>query len=135
MKWAFLGLMLMLPILSFAQQPDITGTWHAPGEQGSGTVEIYYGADGKLYGKFVQATDPEQDKEIRQRLKEEGKSQLLILKDFKYSSKNTWTGGTVLSVSRGTRYDCKLRLKDANHLEVTGYVAFGLFSKSFTWYR
>ncbi|MCI4671667.1 MAG: DUF2147 domain-containing protein [Bacteroidia bacterium] len=116
-------------------QPDITGKWVAPGEKGSGIVEVFIGNDGKYHGRFVNASDPDQDRQIREKMAKDGLVQILILENLEYKGNNSWSGGTVFSVSRGTKFDCKLQLKDSKHLKVTGYFGVSWLSKSFTWYR
>ena len=116
-------------------QTDITGRWVAPGEKGSGFVEVFVGNDGKYHGRFVQASDPDQDRQIRDRMRQDGKKEILILENLSYTGNNTWGKGTVLSVSRQTKFGCKLKLKDPTHLIVTGYYGLSFLSKSFTWYR
>ena len=58
---------------------------------------------------------------------------LFILKEFEYKSNNEWSEGVVIRPKFGDRYRGRLKLKDRNTLEVTGYLS--IFSKSIDWKR
>jgi hypothetical protein len=125
---------LLFSALLFGQT-DITGRWVAPGEKGSGEVEVYIGGDGKYYARFIKAYDSGQDQKIRAKMEEEGQNEILILEKLVYTGDETWEKGTVFSVSRQMKFDCKIVCTDPQHLKITAYYGFGLFSKTFTWYR
>lgn len=116
-------------------QPDITGRWVAPGEKGSGIVEVFKDVNGKYCGRFIAAFNKDHERQIRERMEKEDVNEILILEDLEYKGDNSWGGGTVFSVSRQMKFGCKLILKDPNHLRVTGYYGLSWLSKSFTWHR
>lgn len=131
----FISLTFLLLNTNLHAQTDITGRWVAPGEQGSGIVEVFKDANGKYHGRFVKAFDEEQNRQIREKMAEDGVKEILILQDLEYKGKNSWENGTVFSVSRQTKFGCRLKLIDAQHMKVTGYYGLSWLSKSFTWYR
>lgn len=125
---------LFMGLAAFAQ-PDITGRWVAPGEKGSGIVEVFKDVSGKYHGRFVKAFDADQDRQIRERMAKDKVVEILILEDLQYKGGNSWEDGTVFSVSRQMKFGCKLQLLDSQHMKVTGYYGLSWLSKSFTWYR
>ncbi len=133
--------LIILPTLFFISigliwaQPDITGRWIATGEQGDGIVEVYIGKDGKYHGRFIKALDKDQDRQIREQMRETGKNEIIVLQDMVYNNDNTWSKGSIFSVSRQMKFSCKIRFEDASHLEVTGYYGLSFLSKTFTWRR
>lgn len=60
---------------------------------------------------------------------------MVILWDLSEKSKSEATGGTILDPANGKEYSCKIKLKDANTLEVRGYIGTPLLGRSQTWYR
>ena len=58
-----------------------------------------------------------------------------FLNGFVYEGKGVWKEGTVYDPENGKTYHGKLRLKDANHLELRGYVGISLFGRTEVWSR
>ena len=46
-----------------------------------------------------------------------------------------WSGGTIYDPTSGRAYDCVLRVRDADRLEIRGYLGFRLLGRTVTWTR
>jgi uncharacterized protein (DUF2147 family)/peptidoglycan/LPS O-acetylase OafA/YrhL len=46
-----------------------------------------------------------------------------------------WAGGAIYDPTSGRTYECVLRLRDTNRLEVRGYIGFRLLGRTVTWTR
>jgi uncharacterized protein (DUF2147 family) len=58
---------------------------------------------------------------------------LPLLQDFAPTGPGSWGGGTIYDPEGGKTYNSKMRLKDADRLEVSGCILF--FCRSQTWTR
>lgn len=131
--------------LTFAQvsEDKIIGKW-VPGH-GKAHVEIYKSGN-KYYGKTVwlkEPNDPETGKPKLDKnnpessLRTKPRLGLVILKDFTYNATDkVFEGGKVYDPEKGKEYCGKLTLKDANTIEMKGFLCSLTFlGKSDTWTR
>lgn len=58
-----------------------------------------------------------------------------ILHDFHYDGGGKWSGGLIYDPDNGKTYRCQLTLKDADTLEVRGYIGTPLLGRTETWTR
>jgi uncharacterized protein (DUF2147 family) len=58
-----------------------------------------------------------------------------ILKDFEYVGKKTWENGTIYDPENGSTYNCVIKLKDNNTIEVRGYIGVSAIGRTDTWKR
>lgn len=58
-----------------------------------------------------------------------------ILKDFEYTENNTWENGTIYDPENGSLYNCTIKLKDDNTIEVRGYIGVSMIGRTDTWTR
>ena len=119
---------LLALIFSAGSFPDagdsIVGEWISFNSDGDkGIVKIYKAKNHKYYGQLIKAFDDNLDHKLRTQ-----NEPLFILKEFEYKSNNEWSEGVVIRPKFGDRYRGRLKLKDRNTLEVTGYLS--IFSKS-----
>ena len=56
-----------------------------------------------------------------------------ILKDFEYTGDETWENGTIYDPENGSLYNCTIRLKDDNTIEVRGYIGVSMIGRTDTW--
>ena len=106
-------------------------------------IEIYQSGE-NLEGKIVWLKTPlNPDNTAKLDVKnpdEEQRSRALLgmvlLKDFKKEDTVAkWSGGTVYDGKSGKTYKGWINQKDANNLELRGYVGIPLFGKSDNWTR
>ncbi|MBP3942212.1 DUF2147 domain-containing protein [Sphingobacteriaceae bacterium WQ 2009] len=141
MKALFTSLLTLLITASiFAQTDPIIGKWQNP--SGEGRVEITKRAD-KYYGKLYWLKEPNNEKgQLKKDFRNPDKNLqsrtiqgLEILTDFNKTGKNLYEGGKIYDPKTGKTYSSKLTLKDANRLDVRGFVGISLMGRTETWKR
>ncbi len=129
-----------LALTTLAQNSPL-GIWLV-GEKDA-KVEIYESGD-NLEGKIVWLKTPlnadntaKQDiKNPDEKLRTRELLGMILLKDFKREGTDTkWSGGTVYDGKSGKTYKGWIKQKDANSLELRGYVGISLFGRSDNWTR
>ena len=99
-------------------------------------VEIYE-KNGKVYGKVSKLINP--DSTICEKCKGDKKDQPIkgmeIIWNLEKVSEIEWEGGKILDPGSGKEYKCKMKLTDANTLNVRGFIGFALLGRTQTWYR
>lgn len=129
-----------------AQSPDsVVGKWLDG--KGKAHIEIYKDA-GKYFGKIVWLKEPVypaddakgmagKTKVDRENPDAAKRSQpilgLAILRGFTYSGGKAWENGLIYDPENGKDYKCKLTLKDADHLDVRGFIGFSLIGRTEHW--
>jgi uncharacterized protein (DUF2147 family) len=140
------GLLVTVTLLGAAftpaDNPDaVIGTWLTGSKKGR--VQIYKQGD-QYFGKIVWLKDPNAPKtnlpltdtnnpDSQKRTKP--LLGLVNLRNFSYDSGNVWDEGKVYDPENGKEYSCKLTLRDANTLDVRGYVGISLIGRTDTWVR
>lgn len=142
MKYFITILLTCFSITVFAQSPDaITGVWKTG--EGNGHVEIYKNGD-KYQGKIVWLKEPNDEKtgkpktDINHPDKANHNRPLLGLVNlwgFKHKGGNEYDGGRIYDPKNGKEYKCVMTLKDANTLDVRGYVGITLIGRTDKWTR
>ena len=132
---------LLLSASAFAQSP--VGQWRTiddeTGEPKS-IVEIYQEND-KLFGKIVRIL-PEGSSSICDECEGEYAGRELvgavILRDLEQNG-DEWSGGKITDPKNGKTYNVKMSLRDANTLDVRGFIKVPLMGSALgrtqTWYR
>lgn len=117
-----------------SDQDAIIGQWQ--NADGNARFDIYK-QGGKYFGKITWGTggDTKDSKNPDASKRSRDLVGLVILTDFVFDGKNTWSGGTIYDPKDGKTYACKLTLKGGNQLEVRGFVGVSLFGRSETWNR
>jgi uncharacterized protein (DUF2147 family) len=118
---------------------DIVGTWS--NGSGSGRIQIYKEGN-KYFGKIIWLKEPNNA---------QGKPKLdahnpdesqrtkpllgaVVLRNFVYDD-GEWTGGRIYDPQNGKDYKCYIKLKDANTLNVRGYIGISLLGRTEVWTR
>jgi len=142
MMRVFLLVLFTMPLL--AAEPDaILGVWKTNND---GKVEIYkkgktyaakiidikekvYPADDKMAGQSkVDRENPDKSKH---------KDPIIgmnFMHGFTFDG-SIWSGGKIYDPDNGKTYKCKLTLKDANTLQVRGFIGFSLLGRTEVWTR
>ena len=138
---AFILLLAVLAFPAFSQTMSPLGVW--TNSEKKATFEIYKCGD-KLCGKIVTLAipnDPATGKPKTDsqnpdaKLRNRPRLGLVFLEGFKYDSNNKWDDGKIYDPESGKTYSSYMKIKNANTLEVRGYVGFSLIGKSQTWTR
>jgi uncharacterized protein (DUF2147 family) len=58
-----------------------------------------------------------------------------LLKDFEYTTTNTWEEGTIYDPENGNTYKCIIKMKDENTLDIRGYIGISTFGRTDIWKR
>lgn len=58
-----------------------------------------------------------------------------MLKDFTYKGSNEWSDGTIYDPENGSTYNCVIKMKDANTLDIRGYIGIQTFGRTDVWKR
>lgn len=136
-------LTLLLPAFTPADDANaVLGIWETAGEK-KGNVQIYE-KGGTFFGKLIklaEPTDPATGKPKLDRKNPDPAKQsrpllnLALMYNFKYDGDNVWSDGKIYDPESGKEYNCKMTLKDANTLEVRGYLGISLLGRTQVWKR
>ena len=58
-----------------------------------------------------------------------------LLKDFVYKGSNEWADGTIYDPENGSTYNCVIKMKDDNTLDIRGYIGIQTFGRTDVWKR
>lgn len=140
----FVFLCLLTTISAYAQKgnPDaIVGTWLNGTKKGH--IQLYKQGD-KYFGKIAWLKEPNDPETGKQKLDTKNENAanhsrpilgMVNLTNFEYDGGNVWDEGKIYNPEDGKTYSCKLTLKDANTLDVRGFVGISLIGKTQTWTR
>lgn len=136
---------LALGLTSFSQEKEggdrLVGVWEP--SHGKAKVKIEK-IGNKYYGRIVwlrERIDPETEKPKVDKNNpdpEMRSTPLLgyrILKDFEYVGEDTWEEGTIYDPENGNTYNCTIKMKDENTLDIRGYIGIQTFGRSDVWKR
>lgn len=137
--------LLFLSLTAFTPVDDanaVVGIWETAGDK-KGNVQIYEKGNtffGKLI-KLAEPTDPQTGKPKLDRKNPDAAKQsrpllnLPLMYNFKYDGGNVWSDGKIYDPESGKEYNCKMTLKNANTLEVRGYLGISLLGRTQVWTR
>jgi uncharacterized protein (DUF2147 family) len=114
-------------------------------------IEVYE-SDGKVHGRLVWLSRthyPEDDERgmgglpavdrnnADESLRERPLLGADLMRNFKHNKKNKWEDGRIYDPENGKTYRCKLTLKDADTIELFGYIKVGFvkLGRNTTWVR
>ncbi|GAB3794023.1 DUF2147 domain-containing protein [Spirosoma humi] len=126
-----------------ADDPDaIVGRWLSSKKRNQ--VQIYKQGN-RYFGKLVWMLEPidpgtnkpKLDKEnANEKLRSRPLMQLELVTNLVYKGNNTWGDGEIYNPEDGKTYSCEVFLKDANSIDLRGYVmGISFLGKSKTWTR
>lgn len=123
------------------EEDAIIGIWK--NGEGTGMIRIYKNGE-KYQGRIVwlkEPNDPEtgQPKLDKNHPDETVRSRpvmgLINTWGFQYKGKKVWDEGKIYDPKNGNTYDCTIKMKDNNTLEVRGYIGVSLIGRTDTWTR
>jgi uncharacterized protein (DUF2147 family) len=140
--------LLLIQLITFvtvhAQQDNgdgCVGVWLTGSEEGQ--IQIFKQGD-RYFGKIVWIKDPIDAKTGKPPIDSKNpdpakRTQLIAglvnLTNLKYEGKNQWDGGKIYDPQNGKVYDCKIKLVNANRLDVRGYIGVSFVGRTETWKR
>lgn len=139
-KYLLATFLFLFGIMAYAQ--SAIGTWKTIDDksgQEKSFVEISQAKDGSLHGKVVKILTPGKENakcdDCKGDLKGKPINGMEILWGLKPDGKNEWSGGQIMDPNNGKTYKAKMKLKDANTLDVRGFIGVSLLGRTQTWYR
>lgn len=135
--------MILFSLQVLAQDnPDAClGTWLTGSKKGH--VQIYKQGD-KYFGKIVWLKEPNDPATGKPKLDVKNpdaqkQSRPLVgmvnLRDFKYDGDKVWEDGKIYDPENGKEYSCKIKLVNANQLDVRGFIGLSLIGRTDSWVR
>lgn len=127
----------------FAQSDgdDLIGIW----EPSNGKARVKIEKIGnKYYGKIVWLREPldpvtQQPKVDKNNPDESMRTVPLkgyrLLKDFEFKGKGVWENGTIYDPENGSTYNCTIKMKDKNTLDIRGYIGVSALGRTDVWKR
>ena len=143
--WALVSFVVLTSVSSFSllgENPDaIVGVWK--NGEGTGMVKIYKNGD-KYQGKIVWLKEPNDPETGKPKLDKNHPDESVRLRavlglinswGFVYKGKKVWDDGKIYDPKNGNTYDCTMKLKDQNSLEVRGYIGVSIIGRTDVWTR
>jgi len=140
----FLISVLLVPVFGISQDAEsdrLTGIWEP--SNGKARVKIEkIGA--KYYGKIVWLKEPNDPTTNQPKVDKNNEDESLrntplrgyrLLKDFVYKGKDEWSDGTIYDPENGSTYKSNIKMKDANTLEIRGYIGVEALGRTDVWKR
>ncbi len=133
-------LLAVAPALAQKNADDIVGVWKTG--SGKGMVQIYKQGE-KYLGRLVWLKEPNDLNTGKPKLDKNNKEEnlrtrpllgLVNLRDFTWDD-GKWDDGKIYDPENGKDYSCTMKMKDANTLEVRGYILVSMFGRTDTWKR
>jgi len=140
------ALLVVAGAAAYAQStasPDAcVGVWKTG--NGKGMVQIYQKGD-RYFGRLVWLKEPNDPKTGQPKLDKNNDDEtkrtrpimgLVMLRNFSWDADDAeWNDGYIYDPENGEEYSCTMKLKDANTLDVRGYVMVSAFGRTDTWKR
>jgi len=131
-------------LMSFLQnnpEDRLLGVW----EPSNGRARVKIEKIGtKYFGKIVWLKEPIDAETGKPKLDKNNPDASLknvplkgyrMLKDFIYKGEDEWSEGTIYDPQNGSTYSCTIKMKDANTLEIRGYIGISTFGRTDVWKR
>ena len=131
----------ILTLFAFAQtNADVIGEWYNAEKEAIITI---FEEDNSLSGKITwmlypndengnPKTDPlNPDESLRSR----ARLGMVMMNNFHHIEGKVWDNGKLYDPKKGKTYSGMITLKDANTLDLRGYVGFSFLGRSSTWTR
>lgn len=130
-------------VISYAQNDgdQIVGVWK--NGEGTGMIKIYAN-EGKYQGKIVWLKEPIDPSTGKEKLDKNHPDEsvhnrpiigLINTWGFEYTGDNIWENGKIYDPKNGNTYNCTIKMKNNNTLEVRGYIGISLIGRTDTWTR
>lgn len=119
----------------------IIGTWK--NGEGTGMIKITRNGE-KFQGQIVWLKEPNDPETGKPKLDKNHPDKvnharpvmgLTNMWGFKFAKAGVWDGGKIYDPKKGSTYDCTIKMKDDNTLEVRGYIGISLIGRTDVWTR
>lgn len=137
-----LCLSLQLSVAQDAAEADrLVGVWEP--SNGKARVKVDKLGD-KYYGRIVWLKEPNDPQTGEPKTDKNNPDESLrstplrgyrMLKDFVYKGDGVWEEGTIYDPENGNNYNCIIKLKDENTLDIRGFIGIQTFGRTDEWKR
>jgi len=144
-RFLFMAVTALVALTSFRTLQDegdaIVGVWK--NGEGTGMIKITRNGD-KYQGKIVWLKEPLDPETGKPKLDKNHPDETVRSRPvlgltntwgFVYKGKNVWEEGKIYDPKNGNTYECSMKLKDKNSLEVRGYIGVSLIGRTDVWTR
>jgi uncharacterized protein (DUF2147 family) len=134
-KYIFFVLTNIFMVALHAQisSTSINGTWQTMAKDAELTI---YNEGNVFFGKITWLKVPgKDDKNPKVELRSRDLVGTIILTNFTFNGKDRWENGKIYDPSGGKTYACTMKLKDANKLDIRGYIGISLLGRTEVWTR
>ncbi len=142
-RFVFFLFVTLFAITSYAQTEgdQIIGVWK--NGEGTGMIKIFRNGE-KYQGKIVWLKEPVDPSTGKEKLDKNNPDEtahsrpvigLVNTWGFDYSGDKIWENGKIYDPKNGNTYNCTIKMKDNNTLEVRGYIGISLIGRTDTWTR
>lgn len=133
-------LCVCLSAASYAQADPVEGYWFNDSKDAK--IRIYKATDGKFWGKIVWLKTPDRDgapkldiNNADKKLRSRPVMGMPILSRFEKDGDATYSDGVIYDPKNGKTYSCRITRKDANTLNIRGYIGISLIGRTTVWTR
>lgn len=109
------------------------GLWWSPEKDAK--LNFYKAKNGKYYGKIAWMKDNKTETDVKNPDPEKRDRPLMgmvIFSGFEKDGSSDWINGKIYDAKTGKTYSGKMHLKNANTLELRGYIGFSLLGRTET---
>ena len=126
--------------ITHAEDQSIDGTWRTADGEGLITIRNSdAGPVGKIAGSRLgpELRQPERKDDLNPdpALRDRPLLGMVIMAGFEEDGESRWKEGYIYDPNNGKSYKCKLKLVDADTLEVRGYIGVSWLGRTETWVR
>jgi uncharacterized protein (DUF2147 family) len=135
------GFLASALVAQTSKADDLIGIWQPSNGKARVKVEKI---GSKYYGKIVWLREPNDPDTGTPKVDKNNPDESMrttplrgyrILKDFVYTGKDEWSEGTIYDPENGNTYNCEIKLKDANTLDIRGYIGVKALGRTDIWKR
>ena len=134
-------LLTFVGLLAFSQtNSDILGEWYNAEKT---AVITLFEENETVSGKITWMKFPNDDNGYpktdhlnpNEKLKSRARMGMVMMSGFAYDEDSVWDEGELYDPKKGKTYSGMMTLKDANTLDLRGYIGFSFIGRSSTWTR
>ena len=113
----------------------VVGVWWIPMQDAKIAIQIK--PDGTLTGRVIAGNDADRrdSKNPTPELRGRRVIGITVLSAFRPEAEGLWSHGAIYEPQSGRTYTASLKLRDANHLVLRGFIGISFFGRSQTWER
>ena len=132
----------LLSYSTYAQNnKSVLGDWY--NEEKDAVINIFEAEDQTISGKIIWMLNPNDENgdpktdplNPNQDLRKRSRLGMVMMHGFTYVDNNVWDNGKLYDPKKGKTYTGMITLKDANTLDLRGYIGLSFIGRSSTWTR